>query len=228
MHFFLLNKQKNGKIKIRIKWRKGEFYVKQDAFTLLKHSETEGHLKRVQMYTKELLDFHNKRLNLNLSKEEKADIVHGSVMHDLGKAGVSERILCKKGPLEEHERTIIETHPLIGAYMLDKMIDATSYENKNRYTITKNIIKYHHERWDGTGYPEKLKEHEIPFEARLISVVDTYDALTSKRCYKEPWTVEEAIHFIKEKKAIFFEPTIVESFLLLKNKWKKMTEFAPI
>lgn len=188
---------------------------------VFKNSETESHLKRVQQYTEKLIYLHNERMSMNLEKPYMEAIVNASIMHDIGKAGVPERILYKEGPLTEHERTIIETHPLIGAYIFEKFSETIIDDNvKINFNIAKNIIKYHHEKWDGTGYPEGLKKKKIPFEARIISVVDTYDALTSKRCYKEPWSNEKALGFIKEKRGKFFDPDIVDTFVSMKNDLK--------
>jgi len=192
--------------------------VQKSQLDVFKNSETESHLERVQDYTEKLVYLHNKRMKLNLDKEYMEAIVGGSIMHDIGKAGVPERILYKEGPLTDHERTIIETHPLIGAYIFEKFSETVmDDEKKTQFEIAKNIIKYHHEKWDGSGYPEGLRERDIPFEARIISIVDIYDALTSKRCYKEPWTKEKALRFIQEKKGKFFDPSMVESFIALER-----------
>lgn len=183
------------------------------------NSETTEHLTRVKALTELLINEHNKRKNLNLSQEYLTDIIQASELHDIGKVAIPKNILYKPGPLNDEERTIIETHPLTGAYILEKIIrKSKELEESIDYNITKNIILCHHERWDGTGYPYKIGKEEIPFEARIMAIVDVYDALTSERCYKKAWTIEEAIHYIIEKKEEFFDPEIVETFITLKEQ----------
>lgn len=184
-------------------------YLKE--MDLISETETLTHLEKVKEYTEKLLKKHNELLGNTLEKEYIESVIEASYMHDIGKAGVPERILYKKGPLTENERIIIETHPLIGAYMIEKFLMDTTKEKE--YDIAKNVVKYHHEKWDGSGYPEKLKGEEIPFEARVISIVDIYDALTSERCYKKSWTHEQAIEYIKKEKGKSLDPMLVDSFL---------------
>lgn len=185
----------------------------------LNNSETKEHLNRVKVLTKKLIEIHNNRLRLNLDNDYVNLIIKSSSLHDLGKVSVPDNILYKKGILDDNERIIIETHPITGIYILKKLI----YKEKIPFTekemqVVGNVILYHHERWNGTGYPYGLKGNNIPFEARLLTLVDVYDAITSQRCYKEAWTIHEAFRFIESKKGEYFDPEIVESFMQMK-KW---------
>lgn len=175
----------------------------------------EDHLKRVQDLTQKLLWFHNDRLDLHLHEEYMAQAANSSILHDIGKAGIPEGILYKPGPLTHYERMIIETHPLIGLDIFKKISNELETD-LFPHQVAKNIILYHHEKWDGTGYPHKLKRIEIPLEARIVSVVDVFDALTSRRSYKEAWSIELALAYIQEQKGISFDPEIVDSFFELK------------
>lgn len=170
-----------------------------------------GHLLRVQKLTELLVTAHNKRYNLQLSKKYLDNIIHTSILHDIGKAGIPEGIIYKPGPLTLYERKIIEMHPLIGTDILKKISIGIDHEFTNSLEVAENIIAYHHEKWDGSGYPYHLKGKKIPFEARVVAIVDVFDALTSRRTYKDSWSKKEALAFITTQKGIHFDPLLVES-----------------
>ncbi|GAA4841997.1 hypothetical protein GCM10023310_19910 [Paenibacillus vulneris] len=176
----------------------------------------EEHLSRVQHGTEKLLTFHNERLKLGLPEEYIQQIVNASIMHDIGKSGIPEGILYKPGKLNHYERYIIETHPLIGLEIVNKISRELEDEIlQEELRIAEHIIQYHHEKWDGTGYPAKLKGNDIPFEAQVVSVVDVYDALTSRRAYKDAWSKERAVAFMAEQKGAAFNPDLIDSFLMM-------------
>lgn len=178
----------------------------------------ESHLMRVQSLTEELIYFHNERCQLNLDHEYMDNIIHSSILHDIGKASIPEGILYKPGALTKYERMIIETHPLSGVDILNKIskdIDLDLFQES--FKVARNVILYHHEKWDGTGYPQKLSGYDIPFEARVVGIVDVFEALTSRRSYKEAWTTERALALLNEKKGKHFDPELVESFIQLKQ-----------
>lgn len=130
-------------------------------------------------------------------------------LHDVGKVGIPDDILKKPGKYTKEEFEIMKQHVIIGGNMLDSPeIDI----------MAKNIALYHHEHWDGTGYMSGLKGENIPLEARIISIVDVYDALITKRTYKQPLTEEEADKIIKEDSGKHFDPALVEIFLKIKDK----------
>ncbi|WP_066298418.1 HD domain-containing phosphohydrolase [Bacillus sp. FJAT-29937] len=190
----------------------------------------EEHLLKVQELTEILVNAHEERNNLNLSTNYINDIIHASIMHDIGKAEIPEGILYKPGPLTLYERKIIEMHPLMGADILNKISKELNQDVINSLEVIKNIILYHHEKWDGTGYPHKLKGEEIPFEARIVAIVDVFDALTSRRPYKDSWAIEKSLSFINEQKGKHFDPTIAETFIdcfdVEKHSYKKKSFYS--
>jgi putative two-component system response regulator len=174
----------------------------------------EEHLRRVQEYTARLFRAHNTKWNLKLTEEFIQHVTNASIMHDIGKSGIPEGILYKPGELTYYERNIIETHPLIGVDILNKI----SHELEDglfhqELQIAKTIVEFHHEKWNGTGYPHQLKENQIPLEAQIVSIVDVYDALTTRRAYKEAWTHRDAIAYLKKQKGIEFNTELVETFI---------------
>ncbi|MBJ6360399.1 HD domain-containing phosphohydrolase [Paenibacillus sp. GCM10012307] len=176
----------------------------------------EEHLTRVQQLTRQLIYAHNSRLSLGLDHEHMQSIVNASILHDIGKSGVPEGILYKPGALTVYERQIVEMHPLIGVDILEKInSELNDSFFKNEMSIARNIIFHHHEKWDGTGYPQQLQGAEIPLEARIVSVVDVFDALTSRRPYKETWQREQALAYLMEQKDKSFDPEIITSFLAI-------------
>ncbi|MFJ7752555.1 HD domain-containing phosphohydrolase [Peribacillus muralis] len=172
----------------------------------------EEHLLRVQTLSEKLVYVHDRRMQLKLSESYKSHIAHASILHDIGKAEIPEGILYKPGPLSPYERKIIEMHPLMGADILNKISREINNEVISSLEVAENIILYHHEKWDGTGYPHRLKGEEIPLEARVTAIVDVFDALTSRRAYKDSWSVAQALSFLNEQKGKHFDPDMVESF----------------
>lgn len=130
-------------------------------------------------------------------------------MHDVGKIGIPESILNKPGPLTPEERKRMSEHSMIGYRILHDEMHASLTE------LAAEIARYHHERWDGTGYPDGLKGEEIPLAARIVALSDVYDALRSTRPYKEPWPVAKAQSFILEQAGQHFDPALVEVFASL-------------
>ncbi|MGE7693237.1 HD domain-containing phosphohydrolase [Lysinibacillus sp. NPDC094177] len=171
------------------------------------------HLLNVQKLAEDFLLILFEDRTYNLSLDYVSKIIEFSVLHDIGKTGIPESILYKTGPLTVYEKKIMKMHPLMGVDVLNKLTNEMDNKVFNNTKIAENIIKYHHENWDGTGYPMGLKGEDIPFEARVISIVDVYDALVSNRAYKKAWTKEEALSYLKEQKGIKFDPNLVEVFI---------------
>ena len=132
-------------------------------------------------------------------------------LHDVGKINVSDLVLNKPGKLTDEEFDLIKQHCADGERIIDKIIGKTKDDGFLRHA--KNFAGYHHEKWNGTGYPRGLKEEEIPLEGRIMAVADVYDALVSERPYKKPFTHEQAVEIIKEGSGAHFDPKIVEVFL---------------
>jgi len=138
-------------------------------------------------------------------------IYYASSLHDVGKMAIPDNILLKPGKLDLEERVIIEKHSALGGSFIRKALGdgGIAFLRDMSY----NISMYHHERWDGTGYPEKLFGDRIPIEARIVSILDVFDALSFDRPYKEAWDTSRVVTFIKENSGKMFDPRIVDIFL---------------
>lgn len=168
--------------------------------TEAKDEYTAGHNYRVAMYGLQLGQA------MNLNSEMLRALARGGLIHDVGKIQVPSEILNKPGKLDTDERIVIEQHPVI-AYEMCKYIGFMSEEL--------SVIRHHHEKWDGTGYPDKLKGTEISLLARILAIADVYDALTSRRSYREPWSQERALQVIVEGSGTHFDPDCVSAFVQL-------------
>ncbi|MCR5793150.1 MAG: response regulator [Lachnospiraceae bacterium] len=133
-----------------------------------------------------------------------------ATLHDIGKIAVSDTILLKPGKLTEEEMNEVRKHTEIGAKMLEEMYEVN--EHNDFLGIAIDIAHYHHEKWDGTGYPKGLKGTEIPLAARIMAIVDVYDALVSDRCYKDSYSHERSMEIINEEAGRSFDPDIVAVF----------------
>ncbi len=159
--------------------------------------ETEGHSLRVSHLVAKIGE------TLGYSHEQLKILERGSLLHDIGKIGISDTILHKPGPLNEDEWKIMRLHPDIGA----KIVAGIPFLQE-----TIPLIRHHQERWDGTGYPGGLNGEDIPILARMFAIVDAFDALTSKRPYREKISVREAVDYLREQSGILFDPKMVEVF----------------
>jgi putative nucleotidyltransferase with HDIG domain len=169
----------------------------------LRDKETEGHTQRVTKITVKLAE------SMGFNQEELVQVRRGALLHDIGKMGVPDRILHKPGKLDEEEWKIMRMHP-VHAYQMLKEI---------AYLHEALDIPYcHHEKWDGAGYPRGLKGEEIPLEARIFAVVDIYDALTSDRPYRQSWTREETLSYIRGLSGNHLDPQVVGAFLKMMSK----------
>ncbi|MEN9465201.1 MAG: hypothetical protein RL217_1382 [Pseudomonadota bacterium] len=166
----------------------------------VRSQETGAHVKRVAQYSRLLA------LHYGLDENEANLIKMASPLHDVGKIGISDNILNKPGKLSDTERAIMKTHTEIGAEILNK--------SQRRILKTAAIIAgQHHEFWNGSGYPKGLKGEDIHIAGRITALADVFDALGSKRCYKEAWPMDKILNFLKEKSGSQFEPKLVEILL---------------
>ncbi len=168
-----------------------------------KFPDTKKHSDRVGNLVKELTSI------LKLSEDDADIIIKAAKLHDIGKIAIPDRILEKPGRLIKEEWEIIKTHPERGAQIVKEL---SSFERGV------NIILHHHERWDGKGYPNKLKGEEIPLGSRIISLADSFDAMISERPYKPPMTIKEALKEIQKQKGKQFDPKIADKFCTLIEK----------
>ncbi|WP_080844089.1 HD-GYP domain-containing protein [Cytobacillus gottheilii] len=168
------------------------------------------HLRNVQKLTGMLAKEYNKQAQVMLDEHYIENIIHFSILHDIGKFCIPKNILNKPASLNEFERKVIEMHPLWGWAILREKTSNITYCESINMKVVENIILYHHEKWDGTGYPYGLKGCAIPLEARIVAIVDVYDALTAVRPYKKAWSKSEALHYIVQEKGKHFDPSIVD------------------
>lgn len=139
-------------------------------------------------------------------------------LHDIGKMYIRDVILLKSGSLSDEEMEVVKQHTTQGAECIDEM---NQDEQNETLKVAKEIALYHHEKWDGTGYPCGLKGEEIPLSARILSIVDVYDVLTSKRCYKEAYSHEEALEIMRQETGKSFDPNIMEVFFKISKRFQK-------
>lgn len=152
-----------------------------------------------------------------LSEKFINEVVHSAPLHDIGKIKVSDTILNKPGKLTEEEFEIMKNHTLAGGEIIDRVVEMVGEESEY-LTEAKNLATYHHEKWNGKGYPMGLSGEDIPLSARVMAVADVFDALVSRRSYKEPFPVDKAISIIKEDSGSHFDPLIVKAFLNAEDK----------
>lgn len=141
---------------------------------------------------------------LRLPEAVRRRVTFGALLHDIGKIGVMENILHKEGKLDAEEWEVLKSHPEVGARIVDKMEFLTG---------TSEIVKHHHESWDGKGYPESLEGDEIPLGARIITVADSFDAMTTNRSYRKALSIDEAIERLEAGAGSQFDPEIVRIFV---------------
>ncbi len=163
-------------------------------------AETGGHVRRIGILCERVA------LELGWSREDAEMLRHASAMHDIGKIGIPDRVLLKAGKLDEEEWAIVKAHTTAGGEILA--------DSANPHVRTaEQIARSHHERWDGGGYPDGLKGEEIPIAARICAVCDVYDALLSKRSYKDAWELSATLEQIRVGSGTHFDPTVVDAFL---------------
>ena len=156
---------------------------------------------------------------LSLSPEFCEDVIKAAPMHDLGKIAVDDKVLRKPGKFTDEEYAIMKHHAAEGARVIHGILEHTDDESFKE--VAENVAHYHHERWDGSGYPEKLAGEQIPIEARIMAVADVYDALVSDRVYKKAIPPEEAFAIIVKDAGTHFDPEIVEALMNIKEEFVK-------
>lgn len=143
---------------------------------------------------------------LGMSDDEADDLLNAAAMHDVGKIGIADAVLLKPGKLDAEEWAHMRRHPEMGAEIIGEH-DARVLQ------MARRVALYHHEKWDGSGYPEGLAGEAIPLEARIVALCDVFDALTSERPYKQAWPVERAVALLREEAGRHFDPALVEHFV---------------
>ena len=173
-----------------------------------RNGESGQHVRHIHMMTEILLQHLQKRITkYQITQEDIVRIATASALHDIGKISIPDTILNKPGKLTKEEYEIVKTHSMAGAQMLDALPE---YKDTPFVKTAYEICRWHHERYDGKGYPDGLKGEEIPISAQIVSVADVYDALTSERCYKKSFSHEKAMEMILNGECGQFSPLILE------------------
>lgn len=178
--------------------------------------DTGGHIRRTSHVIRILIETIQKYQLLPLSDEFCQDIIKAAPMHDLGKISIDDDILKKPGRLTKEEFAIIQTHAEKSAVLVESLLK--DVEEEHFVKVATNIAHFHHEKWDGSGYPMHLKGDEIPIEARIMALADVYDALVSKRCYKEAMSFPQAHEVIESSMGSHFDPQLERVFKLSREK----------
>ncbi len=180
-----------------------------------KDNETGLHIIRMSHYSKILA------LGYGCSDSYAENLLHAAPMHDIGKIGIPDSILLKPGKLTPEEFKVMKQHPEFGAEILgDSSVSVID--------MAREVALGHHEKWNGTGYPKGLAGDLIPLSARIVALADVFDALTTKRPYKEAWPIEDAVAYMNEQKGEHFDPVLVDIFvnvldqlLVIKDQWSE-------
>ncbi|MBP5792146.1 MAG: HD domain-containing protein, partial [Spirochaetaceae bacterium] len=182
-------------------------------------NSTGGHIKRTSDVVRFLVEEIQQDKSgdaLNLSEEFCHNLIKAAPMHDLGKIAVDDAVLRKPGRFTAEEFEIMKTHAKEGARIVHEILKET--DDQAFHLLAENVAHYHHERWDGSGYPEGLKGEEIPLEARIMAIADVYDALVSKRVYKESMSFEKADSIMMESFGKHFDKQLEKYYVTARPK----------
>lgn len=174
-------------------------------------ADTANHVWRMAAYARAIAEA------LGLDKDTCRQIELAAPMHDTGKIGIPASILRKPGPLNDEEWQEMRKHPYIGWKILSK-------SQAPVFQLAADIALYHHEKWDGSGYPKRLAGEDIPLAARIVALADVFDALSTKRPYKEPWPHEKCLDLIREGAGTHFDPAVVDAFLYIQPRILELQE----
>lgn len=183
-------------------------------------TETGAHIIRTKEYIRLLAHYLvSQQSYLNtLTPEYIADLYHASPLHDIGKVGIPDKILKKNGPLTVEEFEVMKTHTTLGKELIANAI--VHYSENGMLSMAQNIAHFHHEKWNGSGYPNGLEGDAIPLEARMMALADVYDALISRRRYKVAFSFEESEKIILQGRGTHFDPVLVDAFARIKEEFK--------
>jgi putative nucleotidyltransferase with HDIG domain len=179
------------------------------SITEAKDPYTKGHTERVAAYSMAIAN------RLSFNEEQLRTVMFGALLHDIGKMGVLEKIISKAGPLTEEEWALMRAHPVVGAQIVEKMEFLTG---------TIDIVRHHHESWNGKGYPDGLQGEAIPLMARVVTVADSFDAMTTDRPYRRALSLDEAVRRLEEGSGTQFDAALVKVFVkYVREKGRDLT-----
>ncbi|MFO1320008.1 MAG: two-component system response regulator [Burkholderiales bacterium] len=180
----------------------------------IRDPETGNHLRRTQEYVRTLAQYlrGNPRFEAALTDRMIDTLARSAPLHDIGKVGIPDHILLKPGKLTAEEWEVMKTHAALGAEAIARA-EQDAAQPVEFLEVAKQIARHHHEKWDGSGYPDGLAGETIPISARLMALADVFDALTTRRVYKPPMSVDEARDLIAALRGVQFDPGVVDAFL---------------
>lgn len=185
-------------------------------------SSTGSHVKRTKSYVKILLDEikTNNLYSSIMTKDFEDKMMNAAPMHDIGKISIPDTILQKPGKLTDEEYSVMKKHSVLGGEIIQEIFK--DMDDKEFLNIAYDVTRYHHEKWNGNGYPEGLVGKEIPFSARIMAIADVFDAISAKRCYRDAMPLDKCFAIIKEGKGVDFDPVLTDLFLNAKEKVEKV------
>ncbi len=185
-------------------------------------SSTGSHVKRTKSYVKILLDEikTNSLFSSIMTKDFEDKMMNAAPMHDIGKISIPDTILQKPGKLTDEEYSVMKKHSVLGGEIIQEIFK--DMDDKEFLNIAYDVTRYHHEKWNGNGYPEGLVGKEIPFSARIMAIADVFDAISAKRCYRDAMPLDKCFAIIKEGKGVDFDPVLTDLFLNAKEKVEKV------
>ncbi|MDL2306925.1 response regulator [Desulfovibrio sp. OttesenSCG-928-C06] len=192
--------------------------------TDMRDHETGDHISRTTEFTSLIVKYllEDMRTGYELTQTQADDIIMSVKLHDIGKIAVPDQILQKQGPLTAEEFTVVKLHPEHGARLLDEFIERMGEDSF--LNTARDIILSHHEKWDGSGYPEGLAGEAIPLSARITAIADVYDALTTVRPYKKAFSHEQSMKIIQESSGQHFDPYLVSIFGKLERQFNNIAQ----
>lgn len=232
--------QQNNCLEVAVWQRTRELQLTQDITTLAmaslaetRDNETGNHIRRTQNYVRVLAEKlrHTEGFSHLLDSDHVIDLLYKSApLHDIGKVGIADQILLKPGKLSDDEFVVMKQHAELGSLAIEKAEHELEEEiqsimgGESFLRFAREIARYHHEKWDGSGYPEGLSGDDIPVSARLMAVADVYDALISKRVYKPAFSHSKAMQIIIEGRGSHFDPRVVDAFIELEPEVTHIAE----
>lgn len=185
-------------------------------------SSTGSHVKRTKSYVKILLDEikTNSLFSSIMTKDFEDKMMNAAPMHDIGKISIPDTILQKPGKLTDEEYNVMKKHSVLGGEIIQEIFK--DMDDKEFLNIAYDVTRYHHEKWNGNGYPEGLVGKEIPFSARIMAIADVFDAISAKRCYRDAMPLDKCFAIIKEGKGVDFDPVLTDLFLNAREKVEKV------
>ena len=224
---FTINKRKKAEMDLLESYRKLQNARMGTILGLAKLAEyrdegTGAHLERIREYAKLLAEAlaKNPKYAGHITPEYVDDIYQSSILHDIGKVGIPDAVLLKPAKLSDEEFDVIKRHTTLGGDAINAI--EAKIEGKSFLALGKEIAYNHHEKWDGSGYPRGLSRDDIPLSARIIALADVYDALTTRRFYKEAFSHKKSRQMIVELKGTHFDPHVVDVFLALEDEFNRI------